>query len=66
MVRNRLLQIRLSLGYKFQKDFAEYLDIPQYQYNRYENNENQPSLETALKISIRLNMDLREILYLEN
>lgn len=65
MVKNRLLEFRLKLGYKFQKDFAEYLELSQYQYNRYEQNERQPSLEIALKICYKLNIDPRELFYLE-
>lgn len=64
-VKNRLQEIRLQMGYKFQKDFAEYLDLSQYQYNRYEQNERQPTLEIALKICHKLNIDPREIFYLE-
>lgn len=67
-VKNRLEQLRLSRGFKFQKDFAEYLGISQYQYNRYEKNINQPSLEVLLDICgpEKLNMDPREVCYLVN
>ena len=67
LVKNKLLELRLSLGYKFQKDFAEYLELGQYQYNRYERNENQPSLEVILNICSKdkLNIDPRELFYLE-
>lgn len=66
-VKNKFLDIRLRLGYKFQKDFAEFLEIGQYQYNRYERNERQPTLEVVLKIcgTDKLNMDPRDIFYLE-
>ena len=66
LIKNRFLEIRLRLGYKFQKDFAEFLEVSQYQYNRYERNENQPSLEVLLKICSKdkLNIDPREIFYL--
>jgi transcriptional regulator with XRE-family HTH domain len=60
-MKNRFLEIRLSKGYKFQKDFAKYLGISQYQYTRYENNERQPSLEVLLKICDKLDMDIRDI-----
>lgn len=55
------------MGYKFQKDFAEFLGLSQYQYNRYERNENQPALEVILKTCgpDKLNMDPRELFYLE-
>ncbi|MBS4538232.1 helix-turn-helix transcriptional regulator [Clostridium sp. D2Q-11] len=64
-VKNRLEEIRLQKGYKFQKDFAEFLELSQYQYNRYERNERQPSLEILLKISDKLNMDIKDIVYLD-
>lgn len=66
-VKNKFLEIRLKLGYQFQKDFAEYLELSQYQYNRYERNVNQPSLEVILRIcgKDKLNIDPREIFYLE-
>jgi transcriptional regulator with XRE-family HTH domain len=66
MVKNKLLEIRLQMGYRFQKDFAEHLEISQYQYNRYEKNINQPSLEVLLDICgpEKLNIDPREIFYL--
>lgn len=66
-VKNRLLEIRLQRGFKFQKDFAEFLELGQYQYNRYERNEHQPTLEVILKICSKekLDMDPRELFYLE-
>lgn len=66
-VKNRFLEIRFKKGFKFQKDFAEFLGLSQYQYNRYERNERQPSLEIVLNICSpdKLNMDPRNIFYLE-
>lgn len=64
-VKNRLLDIRLNLGFRFQKDFAEYLGMEQQDYNRIENNKKQVSLETALMISNKLNMHVDEIFKLE-
>ncbi|MFT9497036.1 helix-turn-helix transcriptional regulator [Anaerosolibacter sp.] len=66
-VKNRFLQIRLEKGYKFQQDFAKFLGVSQYQYNRYEMNVNQPSLESLLKIcgKDKLDMDPRELFYLD-
>lgn len=68
MVKNKFLEIRLERGYQFQKDFAQFLGLGQYQYNRYERNENQPSLAVILKICSKdkLNMDPRNIFYLED
>lgn len=66
-IKNKFLEIRLKLGYKFQKDFAEYLELSQYQYNRYERNERQPSLEVTLKLCSKekLDIDPRELFYLD-
>lgn len=66
-VKNRFLELRLHRGYRFQKDFAEFLELNQYQYNRYERNERQPSLEVVLDIcgTEKLNIDPREIFYLD-
>jgi DNA-binding XRE family transcriptional regulator len=65
MVKNKLLEIRLQMGYKFQKDFAEYLGMEQQDYNRIENNKKQVSLETGISIAQKLNMPLEEIFKLE-
>jgi putative transcriptional regulator len=65
MIKNNLLEIRLQLGYKFQKDFAEYLGMEQQDYNRIENNKKQVSLETALLIAQKLNMYVEELFKLE-
>lgn len=66
MVKNRLLEIRLRLGYKKQKDFAEYIGVSQVSYNKWENNSNQPSLEMVLKISKLINIKIEDIVYLED
>ncbi|WP_454053580.1 helix-turn-helix transcriptional regulator [Clostridium sp. Marseille-Q7071] len=64
-MKNRLLEIRLSKGYKKQKDFAEFLNINKSKYNRYENNMEQPSLNTLFQIANKLNIDISEIVYYE-
>lgn len=66
MVRNRLLEIRLSLGYKKQKEFAEYLEVSRASYNKWENNSSQPGVETILLIANKLNLKIEDIVYLEN
>jgi DNA-binding XRE family transcriptional regulator len=53
------------MGYKFQKDFAELLNINNKDYNRIENNNKQVTLETALIIAEKLNMKIEEIWYLD-
>lgn len=62
LVKNRLLEIRLKLGYRYAKDFAEYLEINSQQYSRYESNKSQPTLETAYKIAKKLNIKIEEII----
>jgi putative transcriptional regulator len=61
MVKNRLLEIRLHMGYRFQKDFAEFLGVDSNNYNLIENNRKQVSLETALKIAKKLNISVENI-----
>ena len=65
MIKNKLLEIRLQLGYKFQKDFADFLDMEQQDYNRIENNKKQVSLETALLIARKIHRPVEEIFKLE-
>lgn len=63
MIKNRLLEIRLQMGYKLQKDFAEFLGMSTYQYNRYEKNAVQPSLEVIYNISKKLDIRIENIIY---
>jgi len=65
MIKNKLLEIRLQMGYKFQKDFAEYLGMEQQDYNRIENNKKQVTLETALLIAQKIHKPVEEIFKLE-
>jgi transcriptional regulator with XRE-family HTH domain len=62
---NRLLKIRLKMGYKYAKDFAELLELNPNQYSRYESNKMQPSSEVVYKICKKLNIRIEEILYEE-
>lgn len=64
-VKNRLLDIRLKLGYKKQQDFAKFLEIGRSKYNRYENNKNQPTAEDLFIIAKKLNIKMEDILYWE-
>ncbi|MFR5264492.1 helix-turn-helix transcriptional regulator [Clostridium sp.] len=64
-IKNRLLEIRLKLGYKKQDDFAKYLEINRTQYNLYENNKKQPKLEILCKISKKLNIKLDDLIEFE-
>jgi len=50
---------------KNKKEFAEYLDIPELQYGRYENSKNQPSLAMALKMSEKIKKTVNQIWFIE-
>lgn len=63
MVKNRLLEIRLSRGYKKQKEFAEFIKVSSVTYNKWENNSSQPTLENLLNISKELNLKIEDIIY---
>lgn len=61
-VINRLKDIRFEHKMD-QGEFADFLEIGQSQYNRYEKNNSQPSLENALIISEKVNKTVNEIFY---
>lgn len=62
--KNRLNEIRHTLRIDKQKTMADKLGLNQAQYNRYERQEMQPSLEIALKIAKMLNKSVEEIFYI--
>nr|WP_049041702.1 helix-turn-helix transcriptional regulator [Clostridium sporogenes] len=64
-LKNRFLEIRLKRGYRFAKDFADFLEINSQQYSRYESNKSQPSLEVIYKAAKKLNMHIEDIIYEE-
>jgi transcriptional regulator with XRE-family HTH domain len=66
LVKNKLLEIRLSRGYKKQKEFAEYINIKSNRYSKMENNVQQPTLEQVILISRKLNIPIEEIVYWED
>jgi DNA-binding XRE family transcriptional regulator len=49
-----------------QTEFAAYLGISQYQYSRYENGKQAPTLEGAIVISQKLVMPVEHIFYLDS
>ncbi|AND39587.1 helix-turn-helix transcriptional regulator [Cytobacillus oceanisediminis] len=49
-----------------QTEFAAFLGISHDQYNRYERNKRQPTLEIALKISDKLGRPVNDIFYAED
>lgn len=44
-----------------QTEFSRFLGVALPQYNRYENNQRQPTLEVALRISERLDVTVNDI-----
>ncbi|NFH80309.1 helix-turn-helix domain-containing protein [Clostridium botulinum] len=64
-VKNKLLEIRLSLGYKNSKDFADFLGINKSMYSLIENNKRVVNLENAFAIAEKLNMNIEDIWYKE-
>lgn len=65
-IKNKLLEIRLSLGYKKQMDFAEFLDIGASYYSKLENNKATMTLEVLFKIAKKLNKEITDIVYYED
>jgi putative transcriptional regulator len=63
VIRNNLKNIRYEHKMN-QGEFAEFLGIAQSQYSRYERQKEQPSLETALKISEKIKRSVNDICYL--
>ena len=64
MIRNRLKSIRHQLEIDTQTEFAELIEIDRKHYNRYERQEVQPNLETAILIAQKLNRPVEEIFYI--
>lgn len=64
-MKNKLLEIRLKLGYKNSKDFAEFLGLNKSMYSLIENNKRNVNLENAFDIAEKLNMKIEDIWYKE-
>lgn len=62
MVKNKLLEIRLCLGFKNQKEFAEFLGIDSWLYHRYENNKSQPNADNLLTICTKTGKRIEDVL----
>jgi Predicted transcriptional regulators len=62
-VKNRLKEIRHQLYIDTQVEMAELLDVRPEQYNRYERQITQPSLEIALQIAKKLKKTVEDIFY---
>ena len=52
MIKNRLEDIRLILGYRRAKDFANYLGVSQSHYSQWANNLMQPEYEKILPLRL--------------
>lgn len=63
MAKNRLRQIRHEMMIDKQNEFAQLLGIAPNQYNRYEKQSGQPTLDIVLRIAKRLNKPVEEIFY---
>lgn len=64
MVKNRLREIRYKEYQMNQREFADFLGVEYNQYSLYDNNKYNPSLETALIISEKLNKHVDDIFYI--
>jgi putative transcriptional regulator len=64
-VKNRLKHYRHKHEMN-QAEFATFLGISPFQYNRYERNKSQPTLEIALRISAKLDVPVNDIFYIES
>lgn len=63
--KNRLREIRHELMIDKQNEMADLLGIQQQQYNRYEKQNVQPSLEVALRMAKKIKKSVEDIFYLE-
>jgi putative transcriptional regulator len=66
MVKNRLRDIRHELKIDSQISMARLLGLRQEQYNSYERQRYQPSLEVALQIAKKLKRPVEEIFWIDN
>lgn len=65
-IKNRLREIRHELMVDKQIDMARLLGLRQEQYNIYELQRSQPSLEIALRIAKKLNRPVEEIFWIDD
>ena len=66
MVKNRLRDIRHELKIDSQVSMARLLGLRQEQYNSYERQRYQPSLEVALRIAKKLKRPVEEIFWIDD
>lgn len=63
-VKNRLKDIRFEHKMN-QMEFAAFLGVGQSQYNRYELQQRQPTLEIALELCEKLGRPFEQVFYLD-
>ncbi|MFE3973256.1 MULTISPECIES: helix-turn-helix transcriptional regulator [unclassified Peribacillus] len=63
-IRNRLKELRHDHRMT-QTEFAAFIGLSVHQYNRYEKEAREPTLDNAILISERLGMTVNEIFYRE-
>lgn len=66
VAKNRLREIRHEMMIDKQTEMAQLLGIAPNQYNRYEKQQGQPTIEVVLRIAKRLNKQVEEIFYIED
>lgn len=66
MVKNRLRDIRHELKIDSQISMARLIGLRQEQYNSYERQRYQPSLEVALQIAKKLKRPVEEIFWIDD
>ncbi|KIL35935.1 hypothetical protein SD71_11215 [Cohnella kolymensis] len=64
-VRNTLRDLRFEMKMD-QKDFAEFLGVNASTYSRWESNNQQPSMEWALKIASKTGRTVEAFMLLDN
>ncbi|WP_027633403.1 helix-turn-helix transcriptional regulator [Clostridium hydrogeniformans] len=64
-VTNRLKEIRMKEYMMDQNEFAKFIGVTNKVYWSWENDKSRPTLEKALEISKKLNINVNEIWHLE-
>lgn len=64
-LKNRLRKVRHEMMIDRQTEMAELLGITKYQYNRYEKQHSQPTLESALIMASKINRKVEDLFYID-
>ena len=64
-IKNTLRELRFEMKMD-QNDFATFLGVNQSTYSRWENNNQQPSMEWALKIAQKTQRTVESFMHLDN